>query len=63
MSPKLVNYLSKHTGKWYEVLAYCKENDPNETPDLLAKFVNATDALIFAQRKADQPVYTCIVLR
>ena len=63
-SPKLVNLIpTYHTGKWFTVSICVKENDPNEKPDVVAKFVSGTDALAYGSRLADLAQYTLVVVQ
>lgn len=50
-------------GKWTEVVAFSTLN-PNEKPDVLAKFRNVKDARMYAQYvKEHYSGYTTIVIR
>jgi hypothetical protein len=63
MTSIVKSLIAQHSGKWYEVLTYCKNIDDNGT--IQAKFISATDALIYADRIANisQGLYTLIIVR
>jgi hypothetical protein len=63
MNSIVKSLITQHSGKWYEVVTYCKDKDDDGT--IQAKFISATDALIYADRIANicQGLYTLIVVR
>jgi hypothetical protein len=63
MASILQNLIKQHSGKWYEVVVWCKPiDDPGE---VRARFISATDALWYANRilEINHGQYTLIVVR
>jgi hypothetical protein len=58
------NLISKHTGKWFEVITFCKTSDDDGT--IMAKFIHGADALAYANKLVElsnNNLYTLIVVR
>jgi hypothetical protein len=63
MNSIVKSLITQHSGKWYEVVTYCKDIDDNGT--IQAKFITPIDALIYADRIANtcHGLYTLIIIR
>ena len=45
---KITDLTASHSGKWYEVGVFVKENDDKEELDIIAKFKGRFEARLFA---------------
>jgi hypothetical protein len=63
MANILQNLVSQHSGKWYEVVVYCKNQD--DGGEIVAKFTSPTNALWFANKilETSNGLYTLIIVR
>jgi len=57
---EFIDETRKHTGKWYEVCTFCTK-DPNEKPEIIAKFVSKFEAVKFAKDYYSPAIETVIV--